>query len=132
MTLIVIYVSGPVCGPHLPGREGRGRVGADLGYVLSMDHAGPFEPDVDGNKYFLAGVEVAHTKLGFVELTRDRSAPEAVLSAKKMIRDLHLAGPDPKPLVRIHTDDDTSFKGEFKEYSRGPHCGPRPHSDHPF
>jgi len=59
---------------------------------------------------------VAHTKLGFVELTRDRTAPEAVLSAKKMIRDLHIAGPDPKPLVRIHTDDDTSFKGEFKEY----------------
>ena len=95
--------------PARKRKEGQVVVGAALGYVMSMDYAGPFEPDVDGNKYFLAGVEVAHTKLGFVELTKDRTAPEAVLSAKKMIRDLHIAGPNPEPLVRIHTDDATSF-----------------------
>ena len=89
---------------------------AEMGYHLSLDYAGPFEPDVDGNKYFLAGVEVAHTKYGLVQLTTDRSSQQAVTAVKKMICDLHTAGPDPKPLHRVHTDDDTSFMGEFGEF----------------
>ena len=35
---------------------------ADKGYVIGVDYAGPFEPDVDGNVYALFGVEVGHTK----------------------------------------------------------------------
>ena len=75
MTLIVIYVLKRArmrAPPARKRKEGQVVAGVGLGYVMSMDYAGPFEMDVDGNKHFLAGVEVAHTKLGFVELTRDK------------------------------------------------------------
>ena len=42
---------------------------ADKGYVWGLDYAGPFPPDVDGNVYFLQGVEVGSTNMGYVQLT---------------------------------------------------------------
>ena len=46
---------------------------SDKGYVLGLDYFGPFEPDVDGNVHGLYGVETGHTKVGFVQLQKDRS-----------------------------------------------------------
>ena len=88
---------------------------SDKGYVLGVDFFGPFDPDVDGYIYGMIGVEVAHTKYGMVELARTREAKEARDGLLQMMRDIKYAGPDPKEVARVHTDDDTSFKGEFKQ-----------------
>ena len=88
---------------------------AEKGYVLGIDFFGPFDPDVDNNVYGMIGVEVGHTRYGMVELTRDREAKHARDGLMNMMRDLKHAGPDPKDVARVHTDDDTSFKKEFQE-----------------
>jgi len=44
-----------------------------LGFSISVDFTGPFEPDVDGHKFALVGVEIA-SSLGFVALHTDRTA----------------------------------------------------------
>ena len=53
--------------------------------------------------------------MGFVEVTKDRTSSETTVAIKEMERDLHTAGPDPKPLVRVHHDQDTSFLGRGEE-----------------
>lgn len=56
-----------------PGIEG-----AEHGYVIGVDYAGPFDQDNDGNTYALFGVEVAHTNYGMVTLHIDRGSAGAV------------------------------------------------------
>ena len=71
---------------------------------------GPFasDPDhVDNNVYGMIGVEVGHTRYGMVELTKNREAKNAKEGLLNMMRDLRHAGPDPKNIARVHTDDDT-------------------------
>ena len=87
---------------------------ADKGYVLGIDYAGPFDPDVDGNTYALVGVEVGHTNYGMVELQKDRTSAGASKGVKAMLRELHTIGPDPKEVVRLHSDNDKSFAGELE------------------
>ena len=88
---------------------------ADKGYVLGVDYAGPFEPDVNGNTYALFGVEVGHTNYGMVYLTPDRSSANAKKGVKEMIREIHTVGPNPKEVVRLHSDHDASFAGELAD-----------------
>ena len=45
----------------------------------------------------------------------DRSSKNAKDGVKMMARELHTVGPNPKELVRLHSDQDTSFAGELAE-----------------
>ena len=91
-------------------------VGGGLwGWVLGIDYFGPFTPDNDGNVWGLIGVESSELDLGFVELTRDKSGPSSKVGVSKMLRDLEAMGPDPKPVVRLHSDQDSSFQAELEQ-----------------
>ena len=97
-------------------REDRYDIGSgEQGYCIGIDYAGPLNPDVDGNTYFLQGVETAHTNYGMIQLTKDRTSANAAHAVKEMIRDIKHAGPNPKEVVRIHSDQDTSFAGELEK-----------------
>ena len=90
-------------------------------WVLGIDYFGPFEPDCDGNVWGLCGVETAHTDLGFLELSEstvhaNKEALDSMKGVKKMVRDLTAMGPDPLPVVRLHSDQDPSFQAELSEY----------------
>jgi hypothetical protein len=90
--------------------------GAAWGWVLGIDYFGPFDPDCDGNVWGLCGVETAHTDLGFLELSANKEALDSMKGVKKMVRDLTAMGPDPLPIVRLHSDQDPSFQAELSEY----------------
>ena len=90
--------------------------GAEHGYVLGIDYAGPFDKDNDGNVYALFGVEVAHTNYGNVTLSKDKEARTTRDMLKLHRGRLIQLSKDDKDIVRIHHDCDTSFEAEFKEY----------------
>ena len=90
---------------------------ANKGYVLGVDFVGPFKPDTDGNKYAFIGVEVGHTNYGMVVLQKTREATETTASLKLMQRHLEMQGS--KELVRVHSDNDKSFRGDFAKYLVG-------------
>ena len=92
--------------------------GAAWGWVLGLgiDYFGPFDPDCDGYVWGLCGVETAHTDLGFLELSANKEALDSMKGVKKMVRDLTAMGPDPLPVVRLHSDQDPSFQAELSEY----------------
>ena len=75
---------------------------ADKGYVMGIDFAGPFDPNVNGIVYDLFGVEVGHTNYGMVEMLPARPSKNAKGGVKRMVRELHTVGPNPKELVRLH------------------------------
>ena len=54
-------------------------------------------------------METAHTDLGFLELSANKEALDSMKGVKKMVRDLTAMGPDPLPVVRLHSDQDPSF-----------------------
>ena len=90
---------------------------SDKGFVLGIDLYGPFTPDVDGNVYALVGVEVGHTNYGMVRLLPDKTAAECATAVASMRTELRTMSKDPrKDLVRLHSDDDKSFKGELKAW----------------
>jgi hypothetical protein len=90
--------------------------GAEFGWVFGIDYAGPFEPDCDGNVWALFGVETGHTDMGFVELSYNKAGPDSLRGVKEMIREMHVMGPDPKPVARLHSDQDPSFNAELEAY----------------
>ena len=90
---------------------------SEKGFVLGIDLYGPFTPDVDGNVYAMVGVEVGHTNYGLVRLMPDKTAAERTEAAASMQSELRTMSKDPKKdLVRVHSDDDPSFKKELKAY----------------
>ena len=87
----------------------------EFGWVFGIDYAGPLEPGCDGNVWALFGVETGHTDMGFVELSHNKAGPDSLRGVKAMIREMHVmgpdymyVGPDPKPVARIHSDQDPS------------------------
>ena len=90
--------------------------GAEFGWVFGIDYAGPFEPDCDGYVWALFGVETGHTDMGFVELSPNKAGPDSLRGVKEMIREMHVMGPDPKPVARLHSDQDPSFNAELEAY----------------
>ena len=90
--------------------------GAEFGWVFGIDYAGPFEPDCDGNVWALFGVETGHTDMGFVELSYNKAGPYSLRGVKEMIREMHVMGPDPKPVARLHSDQDPSFNAKLEAY----------------
>ena len=90
---------------------------SDKGFVLGIDLYGPFTPDVDGNVYALVGVEVGRSNYGMVRLLPDKEAVECEKAVRSMRQELRTLSSDPAiDLVRLHSDDDSSFKGELKQY----------------
>ena len=90
---------------------------SNKGFVLGIDLYGPFSPDVDGNVYAMVGVEVGHTNYGMVRLMPDKTAVECTVAVASMRTELRTMSTDPvKDLVRVHSDDDPSFKKELKAY----------------
>jgi hypothetical protein len=89
--------------------------GSDKGNVWGLDYCGPFPPDVDGNVYFLQGVEVGHSNMGHVALTKSRLASDTLQGFKCMEREHHLVSQHERGTVRVHTDQDTSFEKEFRQ-----------------
>ena len=83
--------------------------GADQGYVLGIDYAGPFDPDVDGNMYALFGVETGHTNYGVTVLRPDRTGVGTLQAVDNIMTHVTTVGPDPKPFVRLHSDDAKEF-----------------------
>jgi hypothetical protein len=89
---------------------------SDKGYVLGIDYIGKYTPDVDGNMYAMTGVEVT-SKYGCVVLTKNCKAETSRDALIKMRQGLVSKGKETgRDLFAVHHDDDTSFKGEFKEY----------------
>ena len=78
--------------------------GADKGDVWGLDYAGPFPPDVDDNVYFLQGVEVGRTNMGYVGLTKNRTAQSTLTAFTEMERQHGSLSSDPKDTVRVHSD----------------------------
>ena len=79
------------------------------GYTMGIDYAGPIDPDVDGNKYWMQGVDTSHTGLGFVRLQRDKSGSSGLKSLLSMDREMQTTLTDPIPMIRVHSDEDKSF-----------------------
>ena len=79
------------------------------GYTMGIDYAGPIDPDVDGNKYWMQGVDTSHTGLGFVRLQRDKSGSSGLKSLLSMDREMQTTHTDPIPMIRVHSDEDKSF-----------------------
>ena len=72
---------------------------------------------MDGNVYALIGVEEGHTDYGMVRLLPDKTAAQCAASVACMRTELRTMSKDPKKdLVRLHSDDDKSFKGELKAW----------------
>ena len=91
--------------------------GSDKGFVVGIDLYGPFTPDVDGHTYAMIGVEVGHTDYGMVRLLPDRTAAGCAKAMASMRNELKIMSSHPtRDLVRVHSDDDTSFKGEMTTY----------------
>ena len=88
--------------------------GSESGNVWGLDYCGPFPPDVDGNVYFLQGVEVGHTNMGYTSLTQSRLAKDTLHAFKSMEREHHINSKHERDTVRVHTDQDTSFEKEFR------------------
>ena len=44
--------------------------------------------------------------MGFVELSYNKAGPDSLRGVKEMIREMHVMGPDPKPVARLHSDQD--------------------------
>jgi len=88
------------------------------GFSISVDYTGPFEPDVDGNRFALVGVEVASSK-GFVGLHTNRTAVQGLESIKQFESNLKQASSDPNQhITEFHHDNDASFRGAVAEYAR--------------
>jgi len=101
--------------------DGESVHGTEDGEVLGVDFAVVSEPDVEGHKYALVGV-AAKAKWGNTQLQKTRTSKETLESLKEMVRAYRVAVGDawnPKKfIIRFHHDDDTSFKGEVKEWVR--------------
>ena len=90
---------------------------SDKGFVLGVDLYGPFTPDVNENVYAMVGVEVGHTNYGMVRLMPDKTAVECTAAVASMRTELRTMSKDlAKDLVRVHSDNDPSFKKELKAY----------------
>ena len=90
--------------------------GSDRGYVLSFDITGPHTGDNDGNFWALHAVETGHTQYGFTRLMKDKSSATVTHAIDSILLELQHAGPDPLPVVRLHSDSDPSFLGELEAY----------------
>ena len=90
--------------------------GSDRGYVLSLEMTGPHTGDNDGHFWVLHAVEAGRTQLGFTRLMKDKSAFSVTCALDSILLELKHFGPDPLPVVRIHSDSDPSFLGELKAY----------------
>jgi hypothetical protein len=89
----------------------------ESGFSVSVDLTGPFEPDVDGHKFALVGVELGSSK-GHVGLLTDRTAKQCLQSIKQFESDLKQASNDrDTQIVAFHHDDDKSFRGCVEEYA---------------
>ena len=85
--------------------------------VSGIELYGPFTPDVDGNVYALVGVEEGHTDYGMIRLLPDKTAAQCAEAVASMRTELRTVSKDPtKDLVRVHSDDDKSFKGELRTW----------------
>ena len=101
-------------------RDPRAVSDSDRGFVLGLDLYGPFSADVGEHVYALVGVETGRTDYGMVRLLKDRTALACREALKSMRHELRSMSSDPKvDLVRVHADDDSSFKGECGEYIAG-------------
>ena len=90
--------------------------GSDRGYVLSFDITGPHTGDNDGNFWVLHAVETGHTQYGFTRLMKDKSSATVTHAIDSILLELQHAGPDPLPVVHLHSDSDPSFLGELEAY----------------
>jgi len=90
--------------------------GSDRGYVLSFDLSGPHTGDNDGNFWVLHAVETGHTQFGFTRLMKDKSSATITKAIDSILLELKHAGPDPLPVVRLHSDSDPSFLAELEAY----------------
>ena len=101
-------------------RDPRAVSDSDRGFVLGLDLYGPFSADVGEHVYALVGVETGRTDYGMVRLLKDRTTLACREALKSMRHELRSMSSDPKvDLVRVHADDDSSFKGECGEYIAG-------------
>ena len=85
---------------------------------MSVDFAGPFEPDIDGNTQSLVGVEVVTSK-GVVGLQQTRSAADTLESLKDFEADLKSCAADSSvSIAEFHRDDGKSFRSHVGEHAR--------------
>ena len=89
--------------------------GGEKGYVVGGDLVGPYNKDNDGNTDAFIGVEVAHSNYGMVGLMKSSESKCTSEVFKQWRVELTSKGDSDRDIVRFHSDDDPSFKKDFKQ-----------------